>query len=196
VWSVVVSRESLGSGAVIDAQEDNEQGVAATAGLVPPEGCDWIGVGTEPLPVDLAWRWAILPGCGGVVAFCGTVRDHSEGRPGVTSLEYEAYLEQVAPRLARVADSARERWQEIGRLVLLHRVGRLEVGEVSVVVVASTPHRAEAFAAAQFCIDALKATVPIWKRETWSGGTAWTLCPHDADDVHPQPLANVMTEAP
>ena len=110
------------------------------------------------------------------MTFLGTVRDHSEGRPGVTSLEYEAYVEQVAPRLTEVADSARERCAEIGRLALLHRVGRLEVEEVSVVVVASTPHRAEAFAAAQFCIDTLKHTVPIWKRETWSGGADWTLC--------------------
>ena len=67
--------------------------------------------------------------------------------------------------------------------MLLHRVGRLEVGEVSVVVTASTPHRAEAFAAAQFCIDTLKHTVPIWKREKWSGGTDWTLCSDDLDTV-------------
>ena len=167
--------------AVKDAQEDIENGPATPTGLTPPKSGDWVGVGTAPLPVEAAWRWAILPGCGGIVTFCGTVRDHSEGRPGVTSLEYEAYVEQVAPRLTRVAAAARERWGEIGRLVLLHRVGRLEVGEVSVVVVASTPHRAEAFAAAQFCIDTLKHTVPIWKRETWSGGTDWTLCSHEID---------------
>jgi molybdopterin synthase catalytic subunit len=158
---------------------DHGGSAAAPSGLTPPEGGDWIGVGEAPLPVDAAWRWAVLPECGGIVTFCGTVRDHSEGRPGVTSLEYEAYVEQVAPRLRQVADAARERWEEIGRLVLLHRVGRLEVGEVSVVVVASTPHRAEAFAAAQFCIDRLKHTVPVWKRETWSGGTDWSLCSHE-----------------
>jgi molybdopterin synthase catalytic subunit len=174
---------------VNDAQEHIEHGVAITTGLTPPARGDWLGVSTDPLPVDAAWRWAVLPECGGTVTFCGTVRDHSEGRPGVTSLEYEAYLEQVAPRLARVAQSARERWEEIGRLVLLHRVGRLEVGDVSVVVVASTPHRGEAFAAAQFCIDTLKRTVPIWKRETWSGGTDWTLCSQEADDAEAQPVA-------
>jgi molybdopterin synthase catalytic subunit len=161
---------------VKDALQDIENGVVTPTGFTPPDGSDWVGVTTSPLPVDAAWRWAILPGCGGIVTFCGTVRDHSEGRPGVTSLEYEAYLEQVAPRLTQVAEAARERWGEIGRLVLLHRVGRLEVGEVSVVVVASAPHRAEAFSAALFCIDTLKHTVPIWKRETWSGGTDWTLC--------------------
>ena len=60
--------------------------------------------------------------------------------------------------------------------MLLHRIGRLRVGEVSVVVGASTPHRGEAFAAAQFCIDTLKHTVPIWKRETWAGGSDWSVC--------------------
>jgi len=169
--------------AVTDAKEDMKDGPVALTQLTPPEGDDWIGVGTGPVPVETAWQWAILPQCGGIVTFCGTVRDYSEGHPAVTSLEYEAYVEQVAPRLARVAAAARERWGEIGRLVLLHRVGRLVVGEVSVVVVASTPHRAEAFAAAQFCIDTLKHTVPIWKRETWRGGTDWTLCSDVLDGV-------------
>jgi molybdopterin synthase catalytic subunit len=167
--------------AVTDAQENIENGPATLTELTPPKSGDWVGVDAGPLPVEAAWRWAILPGCGGIVTFCGTVRDHSEDRPGVTWLEYEAYVEQVAPRLTRVAAAARERWGEIGRLVLLHRVGRLEVGEVSVVVVASTPHRAEAFEAAQFCIDTLKHSVPIWKRETWSGGTDWSLCSDELD---------------
>ena len=167
--------------AVTDALQDIENPGRTPVGLTPPDGGDWIGVSATPLPVDAAWRWAVLPGCGGIVTFCGTVRDHSEGRPGVTLLEYEAYVEQVAPRLSRVADEARQQWREIGRLALLHRIGKLEVGEVSVVVAASTPHRAEAFAAAQFCIDAVKHAVPIWKRETWSGGTDWTLCAHQID---------------
>ena len=140
---------------------------------------DWIGISESILPVDAAWRWGNVPHCGGIVTFCGTVRDHSTGREGVTLLEYEAYEEHVVPRLAEVARSARNRWPEIGRLVLLHRVGRLEVGEVAVVVAASTPHRAEAFAAARFCIDTLKQTVPIWKRETWDGGSDWSICEHD-----------------
>jgi molybdopterin synthase catalytic subunit len=140
---------------------------------------EWIATSERPLPVDDAWKWANLPGCGGIVTFCGTVRDSSDARTGVTSLEYEAYEEQVVPRLTMVADSARARWPEIGRLVLLHRVGLLSVGEVAVVVVASTPHRREAFEAAEFCIDTLKQSVPIWKRETWDGGSDWVLCGHE-----------------
>ena len=178
---------------VKDAQEHLENGVGTPAGLTPPEGV----TGSASAPVRCrSTRRGDGRSCRavvGVVSFCGTVRDHSEGRPGVTSLEYEAYVEQVAPRLSLVADSARERWAEIGRLVLLHRVGRLEVGDVSVVVVASTPHRAEAFAAAQFCIDTLKHTVPIWKRETWTGGTDWSVCSPEVDDADPQPATGAMT---
>ncbi len=131
------------------------------------------------LPVADALEWAVLPSCGAVVTFCGTVRDHSEGRDGVTSLEYECYPEHATERLAAVAGSARSRWPGTGRVALLHRVGELSLGEVSVVVVVSAPHRAEAFEAARHCIDTLKATVPIWKREHWSGGSDWARCAHD-----------------
>ncbi|HEY3942058.1 MAG TPA: molybdenum cofactor biosynthesis protein MoaE [Acidimicrobiales bacterium] len=149
----------------------------------PPEERDWIAVTDQVLPVAEALLWTTLPGCGGVVTFCGTVRDHSEGRPGVTSLEYEAHPEHVVPRLADVASAARRQWPMLGRLALLHRVGRLEVGEISVVVVASTPHRAEAFEAARFCIDTLKHTAPIWKRETWLEGAGWSACSYEIEDV-------------
>jgi molybdopterin synthase catalytic subunit len=111
-------------------------------------------------------------------------------------LEYEAYLEQVTPRLTRVADEARHRWPEIGRLVLLHRVGRLEVEDVSVVVVTSTPHRGEAFASAEFCIDTLKHTVPIWKRETWVGGSDWSVCTSEDAHQNVAPSTLTMTKSP
>jgi molybdopterin synthase catalytic subunit len=149
-----------------------------------PTGDDWIAIAHGQLPVDDAWRWVSVPECGGIVTFCGTVRDHSDGRTGVTSLEYEAYEEHVVPRLTDVATSARAQWPDIGRLALLHRVGQLEVGEVAVVVAVSTPHRAEAFAAAQFCIDTLKHTVPIWKLETWEGGSDWSVCTLEGQGPH------------
>ena len=78
-------------------------------------------------------------------------------------------------RLGAVADEARSRWPTVGRIALLHRIGVLDVGQSAVVVVVSAPHRAEAFEAARFCIDALKRSVPIWKRETWSDGESWGL---------------------
>src|SRR4051794_5511767 len=141
----------------------------------PTSGDVWLGLSGEPLPVTAATEWAVRPECGALVLFSGTARDHAPGRPGVEQLEYEAYEEQVEPRLAAVADEARARWPSVGRLVLLHRVGVVPIGESAVVVVASAPHRDEAFLAARFCIDALKASVPIWKREAWDGGESWGL---------------------
>jgi molybdopterin synthase catalytic subunit len=151
--------------------------------VLPPEDGDWLAVTEQPLPVESAREWVTLSQCGAIVTFCGTVRDHSDGRSGVTSLEYEAYVEQVVPKLSMVAAQARARWSVIGRISMLHRVGRLEVGELAVVVAVSTPHRREAFEAAQFCIDTLKHTVPIWKRETWDGGSDWSVCTSEGDIV-------------
>jgi len=136
---------------------------------------DWLALTPEPLPVGTVYEWAVRPDCGAVVLFSGTVRDHAEGRTGVEYLTYEAYEEQVVPRLAAVADEARARWPAVGRLALLHRTGTVEVSESAVVVVATAPHRAEAFAAARYCIDALKASVPVWKSEAWAGGRSWGL---------------------
>jgi molybdopterin synthase catalytic subunit len=146
---------------------------------------DWVALTRERLPVHAALDWAVRPDCGAVVLFSGTVRDHSEGRPGVTSLEYEAYEEEAEPRLAAIAAEARRRWPAVGRIALLHRSGPLAVTETSVVVVVSAPHRDEAFVAARWAIDTLKATVPIWKRETWAGGEDWSACDHPVADVLP-----------
>ncbi|MFP3901934.1 MAG: molybdenum cofactor biosynthesis protein MoaE [Acidimicrobiia bacterium] len=143
--------------------------------LAPPPGDTWVGLSGWPLPVAEAAAWAVRPHCGGLVLFSGTARDHAPGRPGVERLEYEAYEAQAVPRLSRVADEARARWPDIGRVALLHRVGTVEIGESAVVVVVSAPHRDSAFAAARFCIDDLKRSVPIWKRETWDGGESWGL---------------------
>ena len=139
----------------------------------PLTGDDWLSLTGGELPVDAVYAWAGRPDCGAVVLFSGTVRDHADGREGVDHLTYEAYEEAVAERLAAIANEARERWPTIGRIALLHRTGRVEVGESSVLVAVSTPHRAEAFDAARYAIDALKASVPIWKHETWRDGSAW-----------------------
>lgn len=141
----------------------------------PASGDDWVGISDQPLPVEVALDWAHRPDCGAVVLFSGVARDHSGDREAVDRLEYEAYEAQVSPRLAALAAEARRRWPAVGRLVMIHRVGELVVGDSAVVVVASSPHRPEAFAAARFCIDALKATIPIWKRERWEEGESWGL---------------------
>jgi molybdopterin synthase catalytic subunit len=151
--------------------------------IAPPTGADWIALTAEPLPVDDATRWAATPGSGAVVTFSGVVRDHSEGRPGVTGLTYEAYESEATRRLAEVAGETRRRWPVLERLALLHRTGDLALSDTSVVVVASAPHRPEAFEAARFAIDTLKETVPIWKREHWAHGSDWAECAHDVRAV-------------
>jgi molybdopterin synthase catalytic subunit len=133
--------------------------------------------------MDRAASWVRRGDCGAIVVFGGTVRDHADGRPGVSELEYEAYASQVEPRLAAIASQARDRWTGLGRIAIWHRTGTLEVGECSVIVGVSAAHRGEAFEAARYCIDTLKHTVPIWKRERWAGGEDWGLDAHDVAEV-------------
>lgn len=137
----------------------------------------------SPLNVGNAYDWAVIPSCGAIVVFSGTVRDHAEGRDGVTELDYEAYHTQVLGKFTEIAIEMRQRWNFLGRIALIHRLGTLHLGESSVLVVVSAPHRSEAFAAAQFGIDALKATVPIWKREKWANGDDWVTSGHEIVDI-------------
>lgn len=140
---------------------------------MPPDGGDWVVLTSLPLPVDTANAWATTPGSGAVVCFLGVVREQSEGRDGVRGMTYEAYEEETTHRFAEIAREARRLWPDLERIALLHRVGELALSDTSVVVVVSAPHRAEAFEAARFCIDTLKETAPIWKREHWDGGSDW-----------------------
>ncbi len=158
----------------------------ASAGRRPVErtgDTDWLGLLHTPLPIAAAYEHCVDEACGAVVLFSGTVRDHAGERTGVTLIDYEAYEEQVEPKLAEIAAQMRARWRSLGKLVLLHRVGPVALGESSVVVAASAPHRKDAFAAARFGIDTLKAAVPIWKREHHDGGTDWGLAAADIEPV-------------
>ncbi|HYN04797.1 MAG TPA: molybdenum cofactor biosynthesis protein MoaE [Vicinamibacteria bacterium] len=122
-------------------------------------------------PIDVAALAGASPADGAVCLFVGVVRNENQGR-AVLRLEYEAYEEMALPLLEEIA-------AETGRLYpvtdvrLVHRLGRLEIGETSVAVAVSSPHRAEAFAACRFAIDTLKARVPIWKKELYADGSAW-----------------------
>ena len=110
--------------------------------------------------------------CGAVVLFLGTVRDLTDGK-GTTALDYEAYPGMAEKKMAEIEQDTRMRWP-VGALVMVHRLGHLDVGEVSVAVAVSCPHRAEAFAAGRHAIDRLKELVPIWKKENWAdGSTEW-----------------------
>ncbi len=143
--------------------------------LCSPTGSDWVALGCEPLLVDGATRWASVPGAGAVVTFIGIVRDHAEGRDGVTGLTYEAYESEAVRAMIGIVAAARSQWPDLARVAVLHRTGDLALTEASVAVVVSSPHRSAAFEAARFCIDTLKETVPIWKREHWSDGDDWGL---------------------
>ena len=103
--------------------------------------------------------------------FIGAVRDHARGR-SIRYLEYEAYPEMAVQEMERIADEASRRWPDT-RVAIAHRVGHLEIGDLAVVVVAASPHRAEAFEACRFAIDTLKETVPIWKKEVATDGEYW-----------------------
>jgi molybdopterin synthase catalytic subunit len=109
---------------------------------------------------------------GAVVLFLGTVREMTNGRR-TSALDYEAFGPMAESKLAEIEAEAGRRWK-LDRVAIAHRLGRLELGEVSVAVAVSSPHRAEAFEAARFLIDTLKETVPIWKKENWhDGATEW-----------------------
>jgi molybdopterin synthase catalytic subunit len=111
-------------------------------------------------------------GCGAVVTFLGTVRDLTGERVTV-ALDYEAYPEMAAKKMAEIEADTRARWP-VGDIALEHRLGHLEVGDISVAVAVSCPHRHQAFEACRHAIDRLKELVPIWKKENWSdGSTEW-----------------------
>ena len=111
------------------------------------------------------------PGAGAMVTFYGTVRNHSEGGQ-VLRMEYHAYEEMALVQLRRVGDEVLERWPEVD-VAIAHRLGPLELEEVSVVVCVAAAHREQAFAACKYGIDRLKQTVPIWKHEVYVEGSAW-----------------------
>ena len=111
------------------------------------------------------------PDKGGVVTFLGTVRDHTGGKR-VLYLEYEAYEEMAEKMLARIAGEVVERWADTV-VSIAHRLGHMEVGEISLVVAAASPHRAEAFSACQYVVNRIKENVPIWKKEAFEGGEVW-----------------------
>jgi MoaE-MoaD fusion protein len=120
-------------------------------------------------------------GAGAICTFTGIVRDSSRGR-SVSELEYEAYAEMATAEMRKIGDEIAEHWPE-ARVAMAHRTGRLQIGDPSVVVSVSCPHRAEAIAACKWGIDRLKESVPIWKKEHAADGTYWI----EGDEAQPSP---------
>jgi molybdopterin synthase catalytic subunit len=129
-------------------------------------------VTTEPLSAEALADAVTVPEAGGVVVFLGVVRDNNAGRR-VLALEYEAHVPMAEAKLKEIGEAVHARWPAVKRVAVAHRIGRLAIGEASVVIAVSAAHRCEAFEACHFAIDRLKETVPIWKREVFEGGAVW-----------------------
>jgi molybdopterin synthase catalytic subunit/molybdopterin converting factor small subunit len=133
---------------------------------------DVFAVLDRPLsPDDVAAR-VDDPGAGGVVIFSGVVRNQTDGRP-VKFLEYEAHAPMAESKMREIGAAIRARWTGVRRVAILHRVGRLEIGESSVLIAVSAAHRGDAFEACRYAIDTLKRSVPVWKKEHFEDGEVW-----------------------
>jgi molybdopterin synthase catalytic subunit len=126
---------------------------------------------SEPIRTDELLDSVRQDADGAVAIFLGTVRDHNRGRR-VRYLEYHAYPEMARAEMLRLEQQTLQRFA-LSRLALVHRTGRLEIGEISVAIAVASPHRDDAFRACRFVIDTLKRTVPIWKKEYFEGGDVW-----------------------
>jgi molybdopterin synthase catalytic subunit len=136
-------------------------------------GAPLVAVTSAPLDVQALTREVAGSGVGdgAVASFIGLVRDHNQGRR-VSYLDYEAYEPLAVRTLGRIVDEVRGNWPDT-RVGVHHRTGRIEIGDVSVIIVAASPHRANAFAACRYTIERVKQIAPIWKHEHFEGGDVW-----------------------
>lgn len=123
------------------------------------------------------------PEAGGIVVFSGVVRNETGGRR-VKFLEYEAHAAMAEAKMREIGEAVRARWPSVKRVAIVHRVGRLEIGEASVAIAVSASHRREAFEACHFAIDRLKETIPVWKKEHFEDGEVWVGLQSECDHRH------------
>jgi molybdopterin synthase catalytic subunit/molybdopterin converting factor small subunit len=139
--------------------------------LIPPVSGGAFRVTEDPLSLEAAVAEVADERAGGIATFTGTVRRQSRGRE-VTHLEYEAYAEMAEDVMAKLAADLESHY-DLCAVAIHHRVGRVEIGEASVLIAVSAPHRQDALAACKDAIDTLKETVPLWKKEVYEGGEEW-----------------------
>ncbi|MBW4649189.1 MAG: molybdenum cofactor biosynthesis protein MoaE [Kastovskya adunca ATA6-11-RM4] len=138
---------------------------------IQPSNADSLSITLAPLSVAEVYTLADDPANGAVVVMSGTVRNQTAGKP-VVALEYQAYEPMAMQVFAAIAAEIRSTWKDVNRVVIHHRIGRLQIGEISVLVAVGCPHRLEAFDACKYAIDTLKHNAPIWKKEHSSDGSS------------------------
>ena len=153
------------------AEPDHQLGEGDEVALIPPVSGGAFVVTEDRLSLEGVVQEVTDERAGAVATFTGTVRSESRGRV-VHHLEYEAYAEMAESVMAGLATVLKARY-ELHDVAIHHRVGRVEIGEASVVIAISAPHRTDALAACKDAIDALKETVPLWKKEVYEGGEEW-----------------------
>ena len=153
------------------AERERELRDGDEVALIPPVSGGAFRVTGEPLSLEAVVAEVADERAGGIATFTGTVRRQSRGRE-VTQLEYEAYAEMAEEVMTKLAADLQDRYELCG-VAIHHRIGRLEVGESSVAIAVSAPHRQDALAACREAIDTLKETVPLWKKEVYEGGEEW-----------------------
>ena len=139
--------------------------------LIPPVSGGAFRLIAEPIDPNAVIQEVAAPEAGGIATFIGTTRNQSRGRT-VHYLDYEAYGGMAEAVMAQLADDLKRK-HELCEVAIMHRIGRVDIGELSVVIAVSAPHRAAALAACQEAIDTLKQTVPLWKKEVYEGGEEW-----------------------
>ncbi|MDY7024214.1 MAG: molybdenum cofactor biosynthesis protein MoaE [Cyanobacteriota bacterium] len=132
---------------------------------------DSFAITLAPLAVEEIYTLVDEPANGAIVVMSGMVRNNTNGQ-SVEALEYQAYQPMAIRVFEQIATEIRQEWSDVTQIAIHHRIGRLKVGEISVLVAVGCPHRREAFEACQYAIDTLKHTAPIWKKEHWSDGSS------------------------
>jgi molybdopterin synthase catalytic subunit len=163
----------VSGGCAAEKHDPQETETSAARATVPASTAthDFFELTTEPIDVGVVARRVVLPECGATVTLDGYAREWTRGRRTLF-LVYEAYAPMALRELERLGRNAHERF-EIAHIGIVHRTGRLEIGETSVVIAVSAPHRQAAFAACEWAIRELKRTVPIWKKEVFEDGEVW-----------------------